>query len=106
VALQHRGADATSNKIGTKDSHMQYAKMLSAALLAGAVSLPALATEHASKDKAVAMVKKAVAAIQQTGADKACAAATAKTLEQQAQAMDERLAFFRFDAAQAQRAAA
>ncbi len=45
-----------------------------AAILAASVALPASSAERATKDEAIAMVKKAVATIKSDGADKAYAA--------------------------------
>jgi signal transduction histidine kinase len=53
---------------------MQSVKFIAAAALAAAFAFPAVASDHASKDEAIAMVKKAVGMIQQSGADKAYAA--------------------------------
>jgi signal transduction histidine kinase len=53
---------------------MQAVKYLAAAAVLAGLSLPAVAADHATKDEAMAMVKKAVGMIQQSGADKAYAA--------------------------------
>jgi signal transduction histidine kinase len=53
---------------------MQGVKYLAAAAVVAGLSLPAIGADHATKDEAVAMVKKAVGMIQQAGADKAYAA--------------------------------
>jgi cytochrome c len=53
---------------------MQAVKFLAAAAVVAGLSFPAGAADHASKDEAMAMVKKAVGMIKQSGADKAYAA--------------------------------
>jgi cytochrome c len=53
---------------------MQAVKYLAAAAIMAGLSLPAIGADHATKDEAMAMVKKAVGMIQQSGADKAYAA--------------------------------
>jgi cytochrome c len=53
---------------------MKAIKFVGAAALVVALSLPAWAAEHATKDEAVAMVNKAVAYFQKEGPDKAFAA--------------------------------
>ena len=53
---------------------MQAVKYLAAAAVLAGLSLPAIAADHATKDEAMAIVKKAVGMIQQSGADKAYAA--------------------------------
>ena len=52
---------------------MQVVKFLAAAALAAGLSLPAIGADHATKDEAMAIVKKAVAFLQQNGPDKAYA---------------------------------
>jgi signal transduction histidine kinase len=51
--------------------HMKAAKILAASVIAAALTGPAIGAQFATKDEAVAMVKKAVALIKQDGADKA-----------------------------------
>lgn len=53
---------------------MKSVKFLAAAALAAGLAFPAAGAERATKDEAVAIVKKAVATIQKDGADKAYAA--------------------------------
>jgi len=53
---------------------MQAVKFLAAAAVVAGLAFPAGAADHASKDEAMAMVKKAVGMIKQSGADKAYAA--------------------------------
>ena len=53
---------------------MMSVKFLAAVALAAGLALPAMAADHATKDEAIAIVKKAVATIQKDGADKAYAA--------------------------------
>lgn len=53
---------------------MKAVKYLAAAAVLAGLTLPAIAADHATKDEAMAMVKKAVGMIQQSGADKAYAA--------------------------------
>jgi len=53
---------------------MKAVKLLAAATLCAGLGYPAGAADHATKDEAVAMVKKAVALIQQSGPEKAYAA--------------------------------
>ncbi len=53
---------------------MQAVKFLAAAAVVAGLAFPAAGADRASKDEAVAMVKKAVATIQKDGADKAYAA--------------------------------
>jgi signal transduction histidine kinase len=56
------------------ESSMKAVKYLAAAAVLAGLTLPAIAADHATKDEAMAMVKKAVGMIQQSGADKAYAA--------------------------------
>lgn len=57
---------------------MKHMKPLLAAVVAAAFAVPSLASNGASRDEAVAMVKKGVAYIKTNGAEKAYAAITGK----------------------------